>query len=98
MITLQNALQIFGSNNFTMKESGSISEFSHRKQYDYEMNNLSADGLWHYSFRVKETEYNKCATIDFGKWHMMEGKMCCFDICDEKFLLMLIDMCKRGEV
>lgn len=65
-------------------------------QKDFEMLTLSKDGIWHYSFRVKETKFNRGATVDFSKWHPLHAKVLCFDICDEEFLLHIIEECKQG--
>jgi hypothetical protein len=98
MITLERAKEIFSDKVlFKLEEKGKLSDYSHRRKFDYAyIKNLSVDGKWHYSFRIKETEHNECATIDFSMWHPMCSKVCCFDICDEGFLLTVIDLCKNG--
>ena len=95
MITLERAKQIFSNGDlFKMGKSEKINE-REKIRCEY-IRNLSIDGKWHYSFHIKETTYNKCATIDFSMWHPMCAKVCCFDICDEGFLQTVIDLCKNG--
>jgi hypothetical protein len=94
MITLKRTLEIFSESNF--KKTARRILPNGRLTERYELKNLSADGKYHYEFLVKETEFNSGATINFGKWEPMRSFTCCCDICDEDFLLHIIEECKQG--
>lgn len=93
-MTLKRVLEIFSDESFKRTDkkvlpNGKLTE-------RYELKTLSKDGKWHYEFLVKETTYNEGATVGFGKWEPMRAFTCCFDICDENFLLHIIAECKEG--
>ena len=97
MIELERAKQIFSDKKLFKK--GKIAMVNNRENIQVEyVGNLSKDGVWNYTFWIKETEYNQRATVDFGKWHPLDAKAGCFDICDEEFLLKIIELCKKGEL
>lgn len=95
MMKLDDVLKIF-SDKEVFKGGRAKRNHNGKKVKDFECLTLSKDGIWHYSFTIKETEFNRCATVDFGKWQPLCAKMLCFDICDEEFLLHIIEECKQG--
>lgn len=94
MVTLKRVLEIFSEDNF--KKTARRILPNGRLTERYELKTLSADGKYHYDFLVKETEFNSYATVSFSKWEPMRSFNCCFDICDEDFLLHIIEECKQG--
>lgn len=95
MMKLDDVLKIF-SDKKVFKGERAKKNANGKLLKDFDMLTLSKDGIWHYSFRVKETKFNRGATVDFGKWHPLHAKVLCFDICDEEFLLHIIEECKQG--
>lgn len=93
---LEKVLEVFSDKSFkrTSREVLSNGRVIER----YELNTLSKDGKYHYDFLVKETEFNQCATVSFGKWEPTDSFLCCFDICYEDFLFHIISECKEGIV
>ena len=94
MMKLERVLEIFSDESFKRTDrkvlpTGKLTE-------RYELKTLSSDGKYHYDFLIKETTFNECATVSFGKWEPLCSFTCCFDICDEDFLLHIIEECKQG--
>lgn len=96
MMKLEKVLEIFSDKSFKRTNRKVLP--NGRLTERYELKTLSKDGKYHYDFCVKETEFNQCATVSFGKWEPMCSFICCFDICDEGFLLHIISECKEGIV
>lgn len=95
MMKLNEVIEIFSDKKlFSRKTRENKKRFSQT----IEMRTLSKDGKWHYTFDIKETEFNQGATVDFGKWHPLDARMLCFNICDKDFLLSIVDSCKKGNL
>lgn len=93
MITFKKATEIFSNTELFEK----IQEKTSNKRV--EMKNLSKSGE-HYAFvfRRMPNGFNDVAEVALSKWTTMRAYVVCFNICDEDFLLKLIELCSKGEL
>lgn len=90
MITFARCKEIFADKEkFEVSDKGGGINFTR-----VNMRRLSKHGE-HYNFgyRRRPNGYNDVAEVFFGKWTPTDTRLVCPNICDESFLLALIDQC-----
>ena len=90
MITFERCKEIFSDEEkFVVTEKGGGIDYTR-----VELKRLANNGE-HYDFgyRKMPNGFNDVAEVFFGKWEPMCSYVCCHNICDEQFLLTLIDCC-----
>ncbi len=91
MITFERCKEIFSDSE---KFCEIAKPKSKHDSYRVNMKHLAKDGFhYDFMFRKRPNGYNDVAEVAFGKWTPLDAFVITFDICDEIFLLKLIDSC-----
>ncbi len=94
MISLKRCKEIFSDNTKFEKIRKDRGEYGF---YHVNMKRLAKDGFhYDFGFRKRPNGFNDVAEIYFGKWTPLDTFVVAFDICDEKFLLKVIEYCHNN--
>lgn len=94
MITFQKCFEIFSDSEKFQKIKAREDKLSY---YRVTMENLSKDGYhYEFGFRKRPNGYNDVAQVFLSKWTPMRAFVVFGEICSEKSLLNLIDVCHNS--